>query len=64
MPNKTYDKPSEVIADNGRVLVDGPDQVDVAFTPDAALETGSRLMDEAAKAGLQERTKGSEPKTD
>lgn len=54
---QTYDKPSEVIADNGKVLVDGPDGVDVALTPDAALETAFRLTDEAARAAGQEREK-------
>ena len=64
MARNTYDKPSEVVADDGRVLVDGPDHVDVALTPDAALETGGRLMDEAATAAKQERAKETDPKTD
>ena len=54
---ETYSKPSEVIADDGRVLIDGPDHVDVALTPEAALETGGRLIDEAAKAAGQNREK-------
>jgi hypothetical protein len=37
MIKPTYDKPSEVVADQGKVLVDGPDHVDVALTPQAAL---------------------------
>lgn len=57
MNEKTYDKPSEVVSEEGRVLVDGPDHVDVALTPDAALETGGRLIDEAAKAAGQKRAK-------
>jgi hypothetical protein len=52
-----YNKPSDVTADDGRVLVDGPDDVDVALTPEAALETANRLTDEAAKAAGQEREK-------
>lgn len=55
MDNKTYNRASEVVAEDGRVLVDGPDHVDVALTPDAALETGGRLIDEAAKAAGQFR---------
>jgi hypothetical protein len=53
----TYDKPSEVVADDGQVLVDGPDAVDVALTPEAALETGGRLIDASAVAAGQERRK-------
>ena len=55
MTKPTYDKPSEVASEGGKVLVDGPDHVDVALTPDAALETGGRLIDEAAKAAGQAR---------
>jgi hypothetical protein len=55
MSKETYDKPSEVASEDGRVLVDGPDGVDVALTPEAALETGGRLIDEAAKAAGQKR---------
>jgi hypothetical protein len=57
MAKVTYDKPSEVTHEDGRVLVDGPDHVDVALTPEAALETGGRLIDEAAKAAGERRIK-------
>jgi hypothetical protein len=57
MANETYSKPSEVVADDGKVLVDGPDSVDVALTPEAALETGGRLIEEAAIAAGQRREK-------
>lgn len=50
MEPQTYDKPSEVQAEHGRVLVDGPDDVDFAFTPDAATETGKRLLGKAQRA--------------
>jgi hypothetical protein len=39
-----------VTTEEGRVLLDGPDCVDVALTPDAALETGNRLSEGAAEA--------------
>lgn len=58
MTQKTYDKPSDVVAEQGRVLVDGPDGVDVALTPESALETGGRLIDAAAKAAGQRREEG------
>jgi hypothetical protein len=57
MSKDTYSQPSEVVAEDGKVLVDGPDGVDVALTPDAALETANRLTDEAARAAGQEREK-------
>ncbi|WP_344708159.1 hypothetical protein [Sphingomonas humi] len=53
MAKLTYDKPSDVVAEEGRVLVDGPNDVDFAFTPDAARETGGRLIDAAASAESQ-----------
>ena len=57
MTKETYSKPTDVVAEDGRVLLDGPDGVDLALTPEAALETGGRLIDEAAKAAGQEREK-------
>jgi hypothetical protein len=57
MGKQTYDKPSDVSSVEGRVLVDGPDAVHVALTPEAALETGGRLIDGAAEAAGQERSK-------
>jgi hypothetical protein len=57
MTKETYSKPTEVTSEDGRVFLDGPDGVDVAMTPEAALETGGRLIDEAAKAAGQERFK-------
>lgn len=47
---KIYDEPSKVDAEDGVVSVDGPDEVDVRLTPDAARETSDRLLDEAMKA--------------
>ena len=45
-----YDQPSEVEAENGDVLVKGPDDIDVRMTPDAAEETSERLNTGAMKA--------------
>ena len=52
-----YDKPSSVEAEEGAVAVEGPDQVDVAMTPEAAEETSERLIDQAVKARGQRRLK-------
>ena len=50
-----FGKASDVSSDDGRVLVDGPDGVDVALTPEAAEETGDRLIEHAANAAGQRR---------
>jgi hypothetical protein len=50
-----YPDPSNVSASDGDVLVQGPDAVDVAMTPEAAEETSDRLSDQAVKARGQRR---------
>lgn len=51
MQNKeVYDEPSVVDAEDGVVLVNGPDVVHVRMTPDAAEETSQRLLTGALKA--------------
>ena len=51
MPNeKIYDEASEVDAEDGTVVVKGPDRVDVRLTPTAAEETSERLLQGAMKA--------------
>ena len=47
---KIYDEPSEVAAEEGAVMVRGPDQFQVDFTPDAAEETSTRLLEGSLKA--------------
>ncbi len=54
MDDKTYDTPSDVTAEDGKVMVDGPDAVDVSLTPDAALETSDRLLHGGLKAKGQQ----------
>lgn len=48
--SETYDEPSDVDAEDGAVLVKGPDAVDVRLTPSAAEETSHRLLEGAMKA--------------
>ena len=57
MDDRIYDQPSKVAAEDGVVAVDGPDSVDVHFTPGAAEETGHRLLDGAAEAQGQAAVK-------
>ena len=54
MTMKPYDRPSDVVAEEGEVLVDGPDGVAVSLTPRAAEETSRRLFDAAAEAATEE----------
>lgn len=42
--------PSEVEAVDGQVVVDGPDGIAYAMTPEAATRTSARLLTEAARA--------------
>lgn len=55
MSDKTiYDKASKVEAEKGVVDVEGPDDVDVKLTADAAAETSDRLLVESMKAHGQQ----------
>lgn len=53
-----YDEPSAVAAVDGAVELDGPDAVDVSLTPEAAEETGERMVEEAVRARGQRRLGG------
>lgn len=48
-----YDEATVVGAEDGKVLLDGPDGVDVALTPEAAIETAERLTTGASEAAGQ-----------
>lgn len=52
---KIYEQPSAVAAEEGDVLVKGPDDVDVGLTPEAAEETSNRLLEGSMKARGQRR---------
>lgn len=52
-PNAPYQTPSQVTAEEGEVHVDGPDGVAVSLTPEAAAETGRRLLQAAGDARRQ-----------
>ena len=68
MDGKAYDTPSKVTAEEGEVMVDGPDGVAFSLTPEAAAETSARLLEQAAIARGQERLdparKTAEPPSD
>jgi hypothetical protein len=53
-PVQSHSEPSEVNAEQGIVIVEGPDGVAITLTPDAAEETGQRLIRAASEARLQQ----------
>ena len=48
--SKIYDEPTTVDAEEGAVILRGPDALDVRMTPGAAEETSERLLEGAMKA--------------
>ena len=55
--DKTYDEATEVTVEDGEIVLDGPDAVDVKMTPDAAEETAENLLSGVMKAHGQRRLK-------
>jgi hypothetical protein len=60
MTEQTWNEPSKVSAEEGEVVVDGPDGVAVTFTPDAAIETSERLLEGGLAAQGQRVAKRNE----
>jgi len=57
MGAKIHTNPSHVAAEKGEVIIDGPDGVAFSLAPDAAIETGERLIDRGIHAqGQRVRT--------
>ena len=55
--DKVYDEATDVTAKDGEVILDGPDEVDVKITPEAAEQTADNLVEGAVKARGQRRLK-------
>jgi len=53
-PAETEEDPGVANAEQGQVVLDGPDGVAVTMTPDAATETGQSLI-AAAEAARRQR---------
>jgi hypothetical protein len=53
MSIKPYDVPANVTAEQGEVMLDGPDGLAVSFTPDAASKSATALA-EAANAAYRQ----------
>jgi hypothetical protein len=47
---RIYDEPSNVCAEGGEVMLDGPDGIAVSMTADAAEATAQRLLKAALEA--------------
>lgn len=45
-----HDQPSDVVVEEGMVLVEGPGGLAITLSPDVAEETGRRLIEAARKA--------------
>jgi hypothetical protein len=52
--DRAHETPSNVVAEDGEVIVEGPDGVAFSMTADAAQETSERLLVGAAEARGQE----------
>jgi hypothetical protein len=48
-----FEHSGHAVAEQGMVLLDGPDGIAIALTPDAALQTGESLIAAAHAARLQ-----------
>ena len=55
--DKLYDEATDVSAKDGEVILDGPDEVDVKITPEAAEETADNLIEGAVEVRGQRRLK-------
>ena len=58
----THKDPSTVAAEEGDVIVDGPDGVAVTLTPEAAIETSNRLLDSGLEAQGQRVARRRQPR--
>lgn len=53
VPPHVHDDAGQATAEQGIVMLDGPDGVAVAMTPEAARQTGEELLAAALKAEAQ-----------
>lgn len=62
--NKPHEIPSEVTAEQGVVIVDGPAGTALTFTREAAEETSQRMHDAAVAAADQQDQSGAQQASD
>lgn len=53
-----FEKGGQAVAEDGIVLLDGPDGIAISMTADAAEETGSSLLEAARTAREQSSARG------
>ncbi|MDO7843226.1 hypothetical protein [Sphingomonas immobilis] len=53
MPNKPYDEATKATAEQGEVMLDGPDGLAVSLTPEAASRSAHAIRTAADEATLQ-----------
>ena len=53
MSNKPHDTPTKATAEQGEVMLDGPDGLAVSFTPHAAAKSAEAMAKAATEAGRQ-----------
>jgi hypothetical protein len=52
-PLRAEAQPSQVVADGGNIIIDGPNGIAITMSPDAAEETARRLLAAAGEARRQ-----------
>ncbi len=52
-PLRAHPEASQVVADAGNIIIDGPDGVAVTMSPDAAEETARRMLAACGEARRQ-----------
>jgi hypothetical protein len=62
MPKRVLDKPSDISAEDGRVVIHCPEGQTFTFTPDAAVITSDRLLRASLVAKRQETDTGTDPR--
>lgn len=53
MSRKPHNIPTKATAEEGEVMLDGPDGLAISFTPDAAEKYATAMAEAASKAGHQ-----------
>jgi hypothetical protein len=56
--NKPHDEPTVATAEDGMVMLDGPDGLATSLTAKAAAKTGDRIVKAAKKAKKQNKRSG------
>jgi len=57
MSSKTQSRAGKAQAEEGMVIIDGPDAVALSMTPSAAAKMGQRMIDAAGVANTQPKAK-------